>query len=93
MSSTQKPPPHPVIGETIWSLRREAGLTQNEVWWRSGVHYTELSRLERGRRNPSWEQMKKIAKGLGVSCCEMVKHAEKLDRERAEKKERDPPRS
>lgn len=89
MSSTQEPPPHPVIGETVGSLRRKAGLTQNQVWWRSGVHYTELSRLERGRRNPSWEQMKRIAKGLGVPCWEMVKLAESLDRERAERQEQE----
>jgi len=75
------------------SQRRKAGLTQNQLWWRSGVHYTEVSRLERGRRNPSWEQMKKIAKGLGVPCWEMVKHAEDLEREQAESEKRERPGS
>jgi transcriptional regulator with XRE-family HTH domain len=72
-----------VIGETIGSLRRQAGLTQNQLWWKTGIHYTEISRLERGRRNPRWETMKKIAKGLDVPCWEMVKRAEELERERA----------
>lgn len=75
-------PPHPVIGETIKFLRTKAGLTQEEVGLEGGIHPTEISRLEKGMRNPKWETMKRLAKGLGVPCSQMVEIAEELELER-----------
>lgn len=75
-------PPHPVIGETIRFLRKKAGLTQEEVAFGSGIHPTEISRLEKGKRNPKWETMKRLAKGLGVPCSQMVELAEELELKR-----------
>jgi transcriptional regulator with XRE-family HTH domain len=72
-------PPHPAIGETIRALRRRAGLTQGELYRETNIHPTEISRIERGKRNPTWETMKKLASGLRVRCWEMVAFAEALE--------------
>jgi transcriptional regulator with XRE-family HTH domain len=79
MSSAQ--PPNPVIGATIRFLRLEAGLSQEELALAAKINTSEISLLERGWRNPKWETMKRLAKGLGVPCSRMVRIAEMLDRE------------
>ena len=78
LTSPQEPR-HPIIGRTIRSLRLDAGLTQEELALEVGISKSEISRLERGKRNPKWETMKPLAKGLGVPCWHMVAVAEKLE--------------
>lgn len=72
-------PPHPALGKVVRSLRRKAKLTQAELFRECGIHPTEISRIERARRNPTWETMKKLAAGLGVPCWQMVRLAEELE--------------
>ena len=79
----RRKPPYPVIGQTIRYFRSEAELTQVELAHRVEIHPTEISRLESGKRNPKWETMKRLAKGLGVDCAEMVKFAEELDKKQS----------
>lgn len=76
-------PRHPAIGVTIRFLRCRVSLTQEELAFDIGLHPTEISRLERGHRNPTWETMKRLAKGLGVPTWHLVALAEALDSERA----------
>lgn len=59
-------------------------MTQETLALRIRISASEVSRLEKGRRNPKWETMKRIAMGLGVSCAELVALGEKFDRERDE---------
>jgi transcriptional regulator with XRE-family HTH domain len=54
------------IGSRIRSLRRERGLTIEELSFRSGIHYNYIGDIERGVRNPSLESLSRIAAGLGV---------------------------
>ncbi|WP_051160797.1 helix-turn-helix domain-containing protein [Bradyrhizobium japonicum] len=42
-----------LVGRNFARLRREKGLTQEEVEARSGFSQQYLSSLERGRRNPT----------------------------------------
>lgn len=77
-----KEPRHPVIGETIKLLRCKLSLTQEELAFDIGLHPTEISRLEGGHRNPTWETMKRLAKGLRVPVWHMVAVAETFDLER-----------
>ena len=42
-----------LVGRNFARLRREKGLTQEEVEARSGISQQYLSSLERGRRNPT----------------------------------------
>jgi transcriptional regulator with XRE-family HTH domain len=79
-------PKNPAIGKTIKSLREEAGLTQEELALASGLSTGEISKQEHGWRNSRWETMKRLAKGLGVSCAYMVERAERFEREENEPK-------
>lgn len=77
-------PPYPVIGETIRFFREQAGLSQEALAEQAEIHSTEISRLENGIRNPKWETMKRLARGLGITMERLVGHAERLDLERGE---------
>jgi transcriptional regulator with XRE-family HTH domain len=48
-------------------LREAAGMTQMELSDASGLHLTEISRLEQGRRDPRLTTLVRLAVGLGVS--------------------------
>ena len=53
-------------------LRRERGLTQEEVEARSGFSQQYISSLERGRRNPTVITLYELSQVLGVSHVELV---------------------
>lgn len=67
MRSTAEPP-HRALGDAIKLLRAEYGLTQEDLSERSGLHITEISRLESGRRNPKMATLEQLAAGLKVPC-------------------------
>lgn len=54
------------FGSKIRSLRKEKGISQEELAFRSGLHRTYISDIERGARNVSLKNIEKIAKALGV---------------------------
>lgn len=62
-----------LVGRNFARLRREMGLTQEEVETRSGFSQQYLSSLERGRRNPTVITLYELARALGVSHMELVK--------------------
>jgi transcriptional regulator with XRE-family HTH domain len=49
-------------------LRAAAGLTQQQLAEKSGLHRVEVARLETGQRGPSWETALALCTALGVSC-------------------------
>ena len=59
------------FGAHLRSLRLKLGLSQEEVAHRAGLHVTYLSGIERGNRNPSLRNIRKIAMALGVSVGEL----------------------
>ena len=61
-----------LVGRNFARLRREKGLTQEDVEARSGFNQQYLSDLERGKRNPSIVTLYEIAQALGVSHVELV---------------------
>lgn len=61
-----------LVGRNFARLRREKGLTQEDVEARSGYSQQYLSGLERGKRNPSIITLYEIAQALGVSHVELV---------------------
>ena len=62
-----------LVGSNFARLRREKGLTQEEVETRSGYSQQYLSSLERGRRNPTIITVYELAQALGVSHVDLVK--------------------
>ena len=55
-----------LLGERLARLRREAGLTQEELAAKSGVSRVTISRLEAGEQDPHYETLLALARGLGV---------------------------
>ena len=55
------------IGERIRNHRTRAGLNQEQLAERCGLHATYIGQLERGEKNATLESMGKIVAGLGVS--------------------------
>jgi CheY-like chemotaxis protein/DNA-binding transcriptional regulator YiaG len=55
------------LGTTIRAQRSSLGISQEELAYRSGLHRTYISDLERGARNPSIETVGKLASALDMS--------------------------
>ena len=61
-----------LVGRNFARLRRDQGLTQEQVEVRSGFSQQYLSSLERGRRNPTVITLYELSQALGVSPVELV---------------------
>jgi len=55
-----------VVGFNVLRLRREQGLSQEELSFRSGFGRAYLSGLERGKRNPTVVTLWELSMALGV---------------------------
>ena len=60
------------IGENLRRCRRSAGLSQEELSFRSSVHRTDISKTERGESLPRTDTLLKLAGGLGVQPQELL---------------------
>jgi transcriptional regulator with XRE-family HTH domain len=60
----------------IETARRHAGLSQEELAARSGVHTTHIGVLERGGRNPTYETLCQLADALDIGVGELVSVAD-----------------
>jgi transcriptional regulator with XRE-family HTH domain len=56
-----------LIGKRIRDLRKQRGLSQEELGWEAELHFTYIGAVERGERNCSIITLEKIAKGLGIN--------------------------
>jgi transcriptional regulator with XRE-family HTH domain len=72
-----RPQPQPALGRALRELREEAGISQEELAHRTDIHPTSVSHLESGRHNPSWETVRRLCAGLGVSLSTLVGRVEK----------------
>lgn len=54
------------IIQAMIDARKCQNLTQKELSERTGITQADISRIERGTRNPSLEMIKKLAGGLGM---------------------------
>ena len=55
------------FGRNIRALRTRVGLSQEETADKAGIHVTYLSGVERGLRNPSVRNLRRLALALGVT--------------------------
>jgi transcriptional regulator with XRE-family HTH domain len=67
------------LGEAVKTLRRERGLTQEQLAERAGTHVTYVGRIERGERNLTWTALRMICKGLQVKLSTLVTLVEELE--------------
>jgi transcriptional regulator with XRE-family HTH domain len=59
--------PQELFGANVKRERGRAGLSQEQLADRAGFHATEISRLERGVRDPRLDTIVRISRGLGVA--------------------------
>ena len=64
------------FGRALRSRRQEVGLSQEELGFRSEVHRTYISELERGLKNPSLTTLHKLATSLGTTKAALVRRSE-----------------
>jgi transcriptional regulator with XRE-family HTH domain len=71
--------PHPamqdwraVLGKNVRRIRRQRGLTQEELAFEAEIDLTYVGGIERGKRNPSLLVMARIAKALGVQLTKLL---------------------
>lgn len=55
-----------LYGEKLKYFRKKQDLSQEELGFKSSLHRTYISEVERGRRNISIVNIDKIAKALGL---------------------------
>lgn len=60
------------FGNRLKALRKEKGLSQEELAERSGLNRPYISGIEKGKRNVSLEVMEKLAEALGVGMGELI---------------------
>lgn len=61
------------LGKRIHYLRKQRGLSQEDLALECEINRNYLSDLERGRRNPSLLILDKIANGLNITLEELFK--------------------
>jgi transcriptional regulator with XRE-family HTH domain len=77
-----RPPREPQqgLGSAIRTLRERARLSPSELAERAGISISLLSQVESGDQDPRWGDMRRVARGLGVSMEELSEVAEENDR-------------
>ncbi|MFT3864493.1 MAG: helix-turn-helix transcriptional regulator [Solirubrobacterales bacterium] len=60
------------VGRRIRSRRRFLDMTQEELAFRSEVHRTQFTLIERGRRQPRIHTLIRIATVLDLSPCQLL---------------------
>jgi transcriptional regulator with XRE-family HTH domain len=58
------------VAKNLQRLRRERGLTQEELAHKADIHQTYLSGVEGGKRNPSVGVLERIATALSADISE-----------------------
>lgn len=55
------------LAKAVRTLRERAGLNPAEVAERAGLSVSVMNRIESGDDDPSWGDVRLVARGLGVS--------------------------
>jgi transcriptional regulator with XRE-family HTH domain len=64
---------HQAIGERVRALRGERGLGAGRLAQRAGLHWTYVRELEQGKRRLSVATLMKLARGLDVDPCDLIR--------------------
>lgn len=59
------------LGKAVCFLRETKDMKQRELAEKSGIDATEISRLEKGKSNPTHETLQRLANGLDVPCSQI----------------------
>ena len=78
--------PQEALGRAVQELRSERGLTQVQLARAADTDATAISHLERGRTNPAWGTMRRIAAALSVAVSDLAARAEQIERDDVSRK-------
>jgi len=65
------------LGRIICNLRRAAGISQETLAERAGLHRTYVSQLERGIKSPTITVLLKISQALNTPLSDIVRSLER----------------
>lgn len=68
--------PEKAFGQVIQEIRKQRGLSQEQLGFESGYHRTYISLLERGQKSPSLETIFQLAMALKVSPSKILRRVE-----------------
>ncbi len=68
------------FGLVLREARLKAGLTQEQLAHRSGVHPTYVSQVERGLLSPTLTKLEAMAAALGTRPSQLLRAAERPDK-------------
>ncbi|MEK5257584.1 helix-turn-helix transcriptional regulator [Paenibacillus sp. FSL F4-0125] len=68
------------VGDRIRRLRKDKGLSQEQLAELSGLHTNYVGQVERGEKNLTIETLQKVVGGLGVSLEEFFRFLDPMDR-------------
>ncbi|SCY87201.1 MULTISPECIES: helix-turn-helix transcriptional regulator [unclassified Lysinibacillus] len=60
------------LGNNIRFFREQAGISQETLSFRAGLHRNYISSLELAQKNPTYTTLLKLSKALNVSLIELV---------------------
>lgn len=66
------------VGERIRSARRAVGITQKDLGERVGIDQAIISKLERGKHQPRFDTLRRVAEGLDLSVSELLAQEESV---------------
>lgn len=61
-----------LVGDRIRQLRKVRKLSQEELGYKSDLHYTHIGAIERGEKNWSIDTLVKVAGGLNVTVNDLL---------------------
>jgi XRE family transcriptional regulator, regulator of sulfur utilization len=61
-----------ILGETIRSYRKRAGLSQEKLAEKADLHHNYVGEIERGEKAATVDTLVKVAKALGVHPRDLV---------------------
>ena len=67
------------FGQALRARREALELSQEELAFRSEVHRTYISELERGIKNPSMTTLQKLSVALGTTKTALVRETERRE--------------
>jgi len=69
------------LGERIRLVRKEKGLSQEQLADSADLHVNYVGAVERGEKNVTFESIEKIADALGVSLEEIFRFIDPIEKE------------
>lgn len=76
--SKPRSPEHAALGEAVRTLRRKAGMSQEELADAAATDLTQVGGIERGVRNPSYTTLLRLAAALETTVGELATLADRL---------------